>query len=145
MLVFENLGREYQRLDETMPGHCQALERFPALLEPRVLACLSASCIPQVIGRFPLALMHFRLCRLPEVHPRARYFKVLVRIEDPLCVLGTGHVHDPEAESMPALIPQYLRQYDCPKWEKGLTEFVVGAKVGQPADVDVGTHIEPSR
>ncbi|HEX4920953.1 MAG TPA: hypothetical protein VFV92_09470, partial [Candidatus Bathyarchaeia archaeon] len=28
---------------------------------------------------------------------------------------------------------------------KGLTELVICTKVGQPADVDVGVHVEPSR
>jgi hypothetical protein len=37
----------------------------------------------------------FRLCGFPEIHTRARYF-----IEDPLYVLGTSHVNDPEAERM---------------------------------------------
>jgi hypothetical protein len=34
----------------------------------------------------------------PEIHTRARYFKALVLIEDPLYVLGASHVNDPETE-----------------------------------------------
>ena len=53
-------------------------------------------------------------------------------------------MHDSEAEGMAALILQHVRQYDCSKREKGLTEFVIGAKAGQPTDMDMGTHLEPS-
>lgn len=76
---------------------------------------------------------------------RARYFKVLVGIEDPLDVLATGHVHDPEAEGIAALVLEHLRQQDCPKREEGLTEFVIAAKAGQPTDMDIGTHVESCR
>ena len=72
--------------------------------------------------------MGFRLCRLPEVHVRARYFKVLVGIEDPLDVLATGHVHDPEG--IAALVLQHLRQHDCPKREEGLRTSVTMAQCG---------------
>jgi hypothetical protein len=68
-----------------------------------------------------------------------------VLIEDPLYVLGTGHVHDPETESMAALIPQNLREHHRAKRGEGLTELVIGAKVGQSADMYMGTHVEPSR
>jgi hypothetical protein len=42
----------------------------------------------------------FRLCGFPEIHTRARYFNALMLSEDPLYVLGTSHVNDPEAERM---------------------------------------------
>jgi len=42
---------------------------------------------------------------------RAQYFKALVRIEDPLYVLCTGHMHNHQAERMATLIPQNLREY----------------------------------
>jgi hypothetical protein len=66
-----------------------------------------------------------------------------VRIEDPLYVFGTGHVHDPEAERMATLIPQNLRKHHRSKRGEGLTELVIRAKVGQPADMDTGTHVDP--
>jgi hypothetical protein len=53
-----------------------------------------------------------------------------VLIEDPLYVLGTGHVHDPEAERMTTLIPQNLREHHRSKGGEGQTELVIGAKVG---------------
>ena len=72
---------------------------------------------------------------------RAQYFKALVRIEDPLYVLCTGHMHNPQAERMATLIPQNLREHYRSKRGEGLTELVIGAKVGQPADTDMSTHI----
>jgi hypothetical protein len=64
-----------------------------------------------------------------------------VLIEDPLYILGTGHVHDPEAERMATLIPQNLCKHHGSKRDEGLTKRVIGAKVGQPADMDFGTHV----
>jgi hypothetical protein len=52
-----------------------------------------------------------------------------VRIEDPLYVVGTGHVHHPETERMATLISEHLREYHCSERGKGLPELVVGAKV----------------
>ena len=70
-----------------------------------VLACLYSPRFQQIISHHPLGLGPPRLCRFPEIHMRARYFKALVLIEDPLYVFGTGHVHDPEAERMAPFIP----------------------------------------
>jgi len=61
-------------------------------------------------------------------------------IENPLDILGTGHVHDPEAERMDPLIPQNLSNHHHSKRGKGLPELVFGAKVGQPAEMNMGTH-----
>jgi hypothetical protein len=96
-LVFGGPGRGHQRLDETTHERRQGLERLLALLVSRGLACLCGSLISLIIGHHPPASGVFRLCGFPEIHTRARYFKALVLIEDPLYVLGTGHVHDPEA------------------------------------------------
>jgi hypothetical protein len=96
------------------------------------------------MGHDPLALGILRLCWFPEIHTRVRYFKSLVLIKDPLDVLGTGHVHNPEAERMATVIPQNLREHHRSKRGEGLTELVIGAKVGQPTDMDMGTHVEPS-
>jgi hypothetical protein len=67
-----------------------------------------------------------------------------VLIEDPLHVFGTGHVHNTEAERMTPLIPQNSREHHRSKWDEGLTERIIGTKVGQPADVDMGIHVDPS-
>jgi hypothetical protein len=40
---------------------------------------------------------------------RTRNFKVLLHAEDMLHFLGTGHLHDPEAEEVTTRIPQDLR------------------------------------
>jgi hypothetical protein len=68
---------------------------------------------------------------------------VLVVIEDTVDILRTRHVHDSEAERMAPLISQNLSQHHRSKRDKGLTKHVIGAKVGQPADMDFGTHIQP--
>jgi len=81
-----------------------------------------------------------RLCWFPEIHTRSRYFKALVLIENPLYFLGTGHVHNTKAERMAPLIPQNLREHHRSKWGEGLPELVFGAKVGQPAEMNMGTH-----
>jgi hypothetical protein len=83
-------------------------------------------------------------CWFPEIHARARDFKTLVRIENPLDILGRGHVHEPETQRMATLIPQNLREHHRSKRGEGLTELVVGAEVGQPADMDMSTHGKPS-
>jgi hypothetical protein len=97
MLLFGGPGKGHQRLDETTHERRQGSERLLALLVSRGLACLCGSRISQIIGHHPPASAVFRLCGFPEIHTRARYFKALVLIKDPLYVLGTGHVHDPEA------------------------------------------------
>jgi hypothetical protein len=51
-------------------------------------------------------------------------------IEDPRYVRGTSHVNDPKAERMTPLIHYNLRQHHRPKWGEGLTELIIGAKVG---------------
>jgi hypothetical protein len=68
-----------------------------------------------------------------------------VLIEDPLYVLGASHVNDPEAERVTSLIPQNLRKHHRSKRDEGLTELVIGAKVGQSTDMDKGAHGDPSR
>jgi hypothetical protein len=128
-LVFGGPGRGYPRLDETTPEHGHGLERRLALLMSPVFARLYSSHLAQIIGHDTLSLGVPRLCGFPEIHTRARYFKALVLIEDPLYVLGTGHVHDPEAERMAALIPQNLREHYRSKRDEGLTELVTGAKI----------------
>jgi hypothetical protein len=59
-----------------------------------------------------------------------------VLIEDALYILGTGHVHDPETERMATLIPQNLCTHHRSKRDEALTKLVIGAKIGQPADMD---------
>jgi len=68
---------------------------------------------------------------------------VLVVIEDTVDILRTRHVHNPEAERMAMFIPHHLCKHHRAKREKGLTKRVIGAKVGQPADMDFGTHVHP--
>jgi hypothetical protein len=63
-------------------------------------------------------------------------------IEDPLDVLGTGHVNDPRAESMATLIPQNLSNHHHSKRGEGLTELGIGAKIGKPTDMNTSTHGE---
>ena len=121
MLLFGAPGRGHQRLDETTHERRQGLEHLLALLMSRVLAHLSSSHLSQIIGHHPLSLGVLPLCGFPEIHTRARYFKALVLIEDPLYVLGTGHVHDPEAERMAPLIPQNFRKHYRSKRGEGLT------------------------
>jgi hypothetical protein len=64
-------------------------------------------------------------------------------IEDPLDVLGTSHVHDPDAERMAPLIPYNLRQHHRSKRDEGLPELVIGTKVGKTADMDTRIHVDP--
>ena len=97
MLPFDGPESGQQSLGETMPNLRHMPERVLALLVSRGLASLFGSRISQIIGHHPLRLGLLRLCRFPEVHSRARYFKVLMLIENPLYVLGTSHVNDPEA------------------------------------------------
>ena len=143
-LVFDGPGKGRQSLGEATPEPRQGLERILALLMSRVLALLYNSRLSQIIGHSPLGSGVSRFLWFPEIHTRARYFKALARIEDPLYVLGTGHVHDPEAERMATLIPQNLREHHRSKRGEGLTERVISAKVGQPADMNMGTHVDPS-
>ena len=73
------------------------------------------SPISQIIDHYTPALEVLRLCRFPKVHSRTRYFKALVFIENPLNVLDTSHVHNPEAERMAPLIPQNSQKFlVCP-------------------------------
>ena len=44
----------------------------------------------------------------PDIQMPALSLKELFRAEDMLHVLGTGHLHDPEADGMPIRIPQHL-------------------------------------
>jgi hypothetical protein len=44
---------------------------------------------------------------------------------------------------MAMFIPHHLGKHHRSKREKGLTKRVIGAKVGQPADMDFGTHVYP--
>ena len=97
MLPFDGPESGQQSLGETMPNLSHMLERVLALLVSRGLAPLFGSRISQIIGHHPLHLGLLRLCRFPEIHSRARYFKVLMLIENPLYVLGASHVNDPEA------------------------------------------------
>ena len=78
---------------------------------------------------------------LPDIHARARNFKALLRIEDILHLLGTGHVHDPDAEGMAMRIPQDLRAHHRPKRGECLTEIRIGAKEGEPIDMDSSGHV----
>ena len=129
MLPFDGPESGQQSLDDTMPKHRHTLERVLYLLLSRGLACLFGSRISQIVGYHPLSLGVFRLCGFPEIHTRARYFKALMLIEDPLYVLGTSHVNDPEAERMAPLIPENLGRHHCSKRDEGLTELVIGAKI----------------
>ena len=130
MLVFDGPESEQQSLGETMPKHRHTLERLLALIVSLGLACLFGSRISQVIAHLSLSLGVLRLCGFPEIHTRARYFKALMLIEDPLYVLRTTHVNDPEAERMAPLIPNNLRLHHRSKRDEGLAELVIGAKVG---------------
>jgi hypothetical protein len=130
MLPFDGPEIEQQSLGETMPKYRHTLERVLALLMSRGLAPLFGSRILQIIGHHLLSLGGLRLCGFPEIHTRARYFKALMLIEDPLYVLRTIHVNDPEAERMAPLIPYNLRLHNRSKRDEGLTELVIGAKVG---------------
>jgi hypothetical protein len=69
--------------------------------------------------------------------------KPFALIEDPRYILGTGHVHDPEAERVAMFIPQHACEHHRAKRDKGLTKRVIGAKVGQPAHMDFGPHVQP--
>jgi hypothetical protein len=144
-LVFGGPGRGHRRLnEETTLGHRQGLERRLVLLLSLVLVSLCGSPISQIIGHYPPALEVLQFHRFPEIHTRVRDFKALVLIEDPLYVLGTGHVYNSEAERMAPLIPQNLCKHDRSKRGEGLTEHVIAAKIGQPADMNMGTHVNPS-
>ncbi len=105
------------------------MDRLRARLLSSVLARLCGSGIPHLTGHPPLTLGLRRIYRLPEIHPRTRYFKALVRIEDSLDGLGTAHVHNPQTGRMTTLIPQNLRERYRSKRGEGLTERVTGAKV----------------
>jgi hypothetical protein len=96
MLPFDGPESGQQSLGETMPNLSHMLERVLALLVSRGLALFFGSRILQTIGHHPPSLGLLRLCRFPEIHSRSRYFKVLIFIENPLYVLGTCHVNDPE-------------------------------------------------
>ena len=128
--MFDGPESGKQSLGDTMPKHGHTLERVLDILLSRGLACLFGSRVSQIIGYQPLSVGVFRLGGFPEIHARARYFKALMLIEDPLHVLGTGHVHDPETERMAPLIPENLGQHHCSKRDEGLTELVIGAKIG---------------
>ena len=123
MLPFDGPESGQQSQGDTMPKHRHTVERVLALLGPRGLACLFGSRISQIVGYHPLSLGVFRLCGFPEIHTRARYLKALMLIEDPLYVIGTSHVNDPEAERMATLIPENLGQHHCSR-DEGLTELV---------------------
>ena len=57
-------------------------------------------------------------------------------LEDPISILGTGHMYHPDAERVAMFIPENLCKHHRSKREKGLTKRVIGAKVGQSADMD---------
>jgi hypothetical protein len=130
MLPFDGPESGQQSLGETMPKYRHTLERVLALLVSRGLAPLFGLRILQIIGYHPLSLGLLRLCRFPEIHSRSRYFKALMLIENPLYVLGTSHVNDPEAERMAQVISYNLRLHHRSKRDEGLAELVIGAKVG---------------
>jgi len=77
----------------------------------------------------------------PDIHTHARNFKALLRIEDILHFLGTGHVHDPDAEGMARRIPQDLGEHHRPKRGERLTELRIGAREGKPIDMDSSGHV----
>lgn len=77
----------------------------------------------------------------PDIHTLARNFNALLRIEDILHFLWTGHVHDPDAEGMAIRIPQDLREHHRPKRGECLTELRIGAKRGEPIDMDSSGHV----
>jgi hypothetical protein len=141
--VFDDLRRGPLIADATKPAHRHGIERFLVLLSSRVLARLSGWHFSQRKGHDSLAWGVLWLCGLPEIHTRSRYLEALVVIEDTVYILGTGHVHDPEAERMAMFIPHHLGKHHRSKRDKGLTKRVIGAKVGQPADMDFGTHVYP--
>ncbi len=77
----------------------------------------------------------------PDIHTLARNFNALLRIEDILHFLWTGHVHDPDAEGMAIRIPQDLREHHRPKRGECLTELRIGAKSGEAIDMDSSGHV----
>ena len=97
VLPFDGPESGQQSLGETMPNHRHMLERVLALPVSRGLAPLFGSPTSQIIGYHLLSLGLLRLCGFPEIHARTPYFKALIRIENPFCVLGTSPVNDPEA------------------------------------------------
>lgn len=63
-------------------------------------------------GRGHLTCSHFFVIwvwRFPYIQMLARNFEELLRVEDMLHFLGTGHLHDAEAAGVAMLIPQNLR------------------------------------
>jgi hypothetical protein len=141
--VFDDLGRGPLIADATKPTHRHGIERFLVLSSSRVLPRLSGWRVSQRKGHDSLAWGVLWLCGFPEIHTRARYVEALVVIEDPVDILGTGHVYDPESVRVTMLISQYLCKHNCSVREKGLTKRVLGAKVGQSADMDFGAHVHP--
>jgi hypothetical protein len=142
-LVFDGFGRGPLIADATKPAHHYRVERLLVLLLVRVLTRLSGWRVSQRKGHDSLAWGILWLCGFPEIHTRACYVEALVVIEDPVYILGTGHVYDPEAEGVAMFIPQYLCKQHRSERDKGLTKRVIGAKVGQSADMDFGTHVHP--
>jgi hypothetical protein len=129
-LPFGVSGRRYQRLDETTQEYLKRPDRLRALLISRVLTCLYSARFSWVTVHYPLSLGVIRFSGFPEIHTRAWYFKELVYIEDPLDIFGRRHVNDPEAERMAPLIPHNLGEHYRSKRGEGLTELVIGAKIG---------------
>src|SRR5881397_1468679 len=77
----------------------------------------------------------------PDIHTRTRNFKALFRLEDILHFLGTGHVHDPDAEGMARRIPQDLGEHHRPKRGEHLTELRIGAGDGKHIDMESSGHV----
>jgi hypothetical protein len=63
-------------------------------------------------------------------------FKALLRTEDMLHFLGTGHLHDPEAAGVAIRIRQNLGPYYSPERDEYATELRIGAREGEPTDID---------
>jgi hypothetical protein len=61
-------------------------------------------------------------------------FKALLSTEDMLHVLGTGHLHDPEGVAI--CIRQNLGPFYSPKRDEYATELRIGAREGEPTDID---------
>jgi hypothetical protein len=66
--------------------------------------------------------------------------KELLRTEDMLQFLGTGHLHDPEAEGVTIRIPHNLRRLHSSEREEHLKELRIGEREGEPIDMDSWCH-----
>lgn len=72
----------------------------------------------------------------PYIQMLAFNFKELLRTEDIFHFLGTGHLHDPEAEGVAIRIPQNFSYFHSPERDEYATELRIGESEGKPIDMD---------